>query len=183
VRRFVLCIRRKATQAGLASALWWAVSVGAQAPTAPITPIAPVVQAVLPGVGATVLAQGDAPMTAPIQARWDHIAAELRCLVCQNESLASSNAELAVDLRREVRSLIEQGQSDADIRSFLVKRYGDFVLYKPEVKPVTWLLWFGPFALLLMALAVALRLMRRKPAAPAPLTDSERERVRQMLES
>jgi cytochrome c-type biogenesis protein CcmH len=172
--------------AGLASALWWAVSAGAQVPSAPITPItpiAPVMQAVLPGVGATVLAQGDAPMTAPIQARWDHIAAELRCLVCQNESLASSNAELAVDLRREVRSLIEQGQSDADIRSFLVKRYGDFVLYKPEVKPVTWLLWFGPFALLLMALAVALRLMRRKPAAPAPLTDSERERVRRMLES
>lgn len=143
----------------------------------------PGVQAVLPGVSSPVSAQNDAPMTAPIQARWDHIAAELRCLVCQNESLASSNAELAVDLRREVRSLIEQGQSDAAIRSFLVKRYGDFVLYKPEVKPVTWLLWFGPFALLLMALAVALRLMRRKPAAPAPLTDSERERVRRMLES
>ena len=153
------------------------------APIAPIAPTAPVVQAALPGVGSTVLAQADAPMSAPIQARWDHIAAELRCLVCQNESLASSNAELAVDLRREVRSLIEQGQSDADIRRFLVKRYGDFVLYKPEVKPVTWLLWFGPFALLLMALAVALRLMRRTPVAPAPLTDSERERVRQMLES
>jgi cytochrome c-type biogenesis protein CcmH len=82
-----------------------------------------------------------------------------------------------------VRSLIEQGQSDADIRTFLVSRYGDFVLYKPEVKPVTWLLWFGPFALLLMALAVALRLMRRKPAAATPLTDSERERARQLLES
>ena len=150
---------------------------------APMASTSPVVQAALPGVGSTVLVQGDAPMTAPIQARWDHIAAELRCLVCQNESLASSNAELAVDLRREVRSLIEQGQSDADIRSFLVKRYGDFVLYKPEVKPVTWLLWFGPFALLLMALAVALRLMRRTPAASAPLTDSEHERVRQMLES
>jgi cytochrome c-type biogenesis protein CcmH len=176
-------IRRMAMHGGLAVAWCWAFSVGAQAPMAPMTPTASGVQAALPGVGSTVLAQGDAPMTAPIQARWDHIAAELRCLVCQNESLASSNAELAVDLRREVRSLIEQGQSDADIRSFLVKRYGDFVLYKPEVKPVTWLLWFGPFALLLMALAMALRLMRRTPAAPAPLTDSERERVRQMLES
>jgi cytochrome c-type biogenesis protein CcmH len=122
-------------------------------------------------------------MTPAVKARWDHIASELRCLVCQNESLASSNAELALDLRREVRSLIEQGQSDADIRTFLVSRYGDFVLYKPEVKPVTWLLWFGPFALLLMALAVALRLMRRKPAADTPLTDSERERARQLLES
>jgi cytochrome c-type biogenesis protein CcmH len=172
----------------LASVVAWAVCAGAQASTAPgvvsTSPApSPAVQAVLPGVSTPVSPQGDAPMSAPIQARWDHIAAELRCLVCQNESLASSNAELAVDLRREVRSLIEQGQSDADIRGFLVKRYGDFVLYKPEVKPVTWPLWFGPFALLLMALAVALRLMRRTPAAPAPLTDSERERVRQMLET
>lgn len=186
MKRAGFFMRRMAMQGGLACALGWALGVGAQAPSAPMattTPISPGVQVALPGVGATVLAQSDAPMTAPIQARWDHIAAELRCLVCQNESLASSNAELAVDLRREVRSLIEQGKSDTDIRSFLVKRYGDFVLYKPEVKPVTWLLWFGPFALLLMALAVALRLMRRTPAAPVPLTDSERERVRQLLES
>lgn len=128
-------------------------------------------------------AQPQTPMSPAVQARWDHLAAELRCLVCQNESLASSSAELAMDLRRELRHLIEQGQSDADIRSFLVSRYGDFVLYKPEVKPVTWLLWFGPFALLLGALVVALRLMRRNSAAPAPLTDSERARARQMLES
>ena len=141
------------------------------------------VQATWPGVGAPVAAHADAPMSAAVQARWDHIAAELRCLVCQNESLASSNAELALDLRRELRGLIEQGQSDADIRSFLVSRYGDFVLYKPEVKPVTWLLWFGPFVLLLGALAFALRLMRRTPAAPMPLTDSERARARQLLES
>ena len=130
-------------------------------------------------------AQTQEPMSPAVQARWDHLAAELRCLVCQNESLASSSAELAVDLRRELRGLIEQGQSDADIRRFLVSRYGDFVLYKPEVKPVTWLLWFGPFVLLLGALAVALRLMRRNPAAPAPapLTESERARARQLLES
>ena len=128
-------------------------------------------------------AQTPAPMSPAVQARWDHLAAELRCLVCQNESLASSSAELAMDLRRELRHMIEQGQSDADIRTFLVSRYGDFVLYKPEVKPVTWLLWFGPFALLLGALVVALRLMRRNSAAPAPLTDSERARARQMLES
>ena len=192
MKQRMFSVWRMAVHGTLAVACCWAVAVGAQAPMAqttpmapiaPMAPTAPVVQAVLPGVGSTVLAQADAPMSAPIQARWDHIAAELRCLVCQNESLASSNAELAVDLRREVRSLIEQGQSDADIRSFLVKRYGDFVLYKPEVKPVTWLLWFGPFALLLMALAVALRLMRRTPAASAPLTESERERARQMLET
>jgi len=159
----------------LLGSLWLCCAGGAVA--------VPSVQAPLPGVAVPVVLQTDAPMSPPIQARWDHIAAELRCLVCQNESLASSNAELAVDLRREVRSLIEQGQSDEAIRSFLVTRYGDFVLYKPEVKPVTWLLWFGPFVLLLLALLVALRLMRRDPDGPAPLTDSERERVRQLLES
>ncbi len=139
--------------------------------------------AALPEVAMMPKGPSEAPMSPSTQARWDHIAAELRCLVCQNESLASSNAELAVDLRREVRLLIEQDQSDADIRRFLVSRYGDFVLYKPEVKPVTWLLWFGPFVLLALALAVALRLMRRPPALPPPLTDRERERVRQLLES
>lgn len=145
------------------------------------TPQVSVPQVSMPAVAQPVSVQAEAPMSAPIQARWDHIAGELRCLVCQNESLASSNAELAVDLRREVRQLIEQGQSDDDIRRFLVSRYGDFVLYKPEVKPVTWLLWFGPFALLLLALGVAFRLMRRRPAAPT-LTDSERTRIRQLLE-
>lgn len=169
-----------------------ATGVGAASPGLPANAIqaSPLAQAVsglataaLPAVQAVATVQSEAPMTSVVKARWDHIAAELRCLVCQNESLASSNAELAVDLRREVRGLIEQGQSDADIRTFLVSRYGDFVLYKPEVKPVTWLLWFGPFVLLLGALAVALRLMRRSPAAPEPLTDSERERARQLLES
>jgi len=133
-------------------------------------------------VSAPPVAAEEASLSPRVQARWDRIAGELRCLVCQNESLASSSAELAVDLRREVRQLIEQDQSDAQIRAFLVSRYGDFVLYKPEVKPLTWLLWFGPFALLLLALAVALRLMRRQPAAAAPLSEQERERVRQLLE-
>ena len=171
---------------GLLASVWlWGAGVAAQAPVAArsCVGVPSGVHAPLPRVGAEGAAHIEPPMSSAVQARWDHIAAELRCLVCQNESLASSNAELAVDLRRELRSLIEQGQSDADIRSFLVSRYGDFVLYKPEVKPVTWLLWFGPFVLLLGALAVALRLMRRKAAAPAPLTDSERARVRQLLES
>ena len=118
-----------------------------------------------------------------IEKRLIHISEELRCLVCQNESLASSRAELANDLREEVRKLIRQDKSDGQIKEYLVTRYGDFVLYKPEVKPVTWLLWFGPFALLLGALVVAWRWMRRTPAAPEPLTDTERERVRQLLES
>jgi cytochrome c-type biogenesis protein CcmH len=151
--------------------LAWRVMAQGPAPTA-----------AMPPVSGLVAVTAEAPMTPAVKARWDHIAAELRCMVCQNESLASSNAELAVDLRREVRSLIEKDQSDADIRHFLVKRYGDFVLYKPELKPVTWLLWFGPFALLLLALVVVLRWLRRRPAEHAPLTDSERERARLMLE-
>lgn len=177
---------------GLASVWLWGSCVGVQAADARAGGSAalsssqaasPDVQAALPVVIANVAVQSDPPMSAAVQVRWDHIAAELRCLVCQNESLASSNAELALDLRRELRYLIEKGQSDDDIRSFLVSRYGDFVLYRPEFKPVTWLLWLGPFVLLLGALAIALRLMRRTPVAHAPLTDSERVRVRQLLES
>jgi cytochrome c-type biogenesis protein CcmH len=103
--------------------------------------------------------------------------------VCQNESLASSHAELADDLRQEVRELIRSGKSDQDIKDFLVARYGDFVLYRPEVKPLTWVLWFGPFLLLVVAaifLAVYLR-QRRALAAPAGLSDEERERAKQLL--
>jgi cytochrome c-type biogenesis protein CcmH len=71
------------------------------------------------------------------------ISAELRCLVCQNESLAGSRADLAMDLKREIRSQIQVGKSDAEIMDFMVSRYGDFVRYRPPVNPVTWLLWFG----------------------------------------
>ncbi|HVZ43689.1 MAG TPA: cytochrome c-type biogenesis protein [Ramlibacter sp.] len=83
-----------------------------------------------------------------VEQRLIAIAEEVRCLVCQNESLAGSRAELAEDLRREIRGQIRQGRSDAEILDFLVSRYGDFVLYRPRVKPLTWLLWFGPLLLL-----------------------------------
>lgn len=96
-----------------------------------------------------------------VEARLVKIAEDLRCLVCQNESLAGSRAELANDLRREVRSLIKSGKSDDEIKDFLVARYGDFVLYKPPVKPVTWLLWFGPMFLLFGALWILLRAIRQ----------------------
>jgi cytochrome c-type biogenesis protein CcmH len=113
------------------------------------------------------------------------ISQELRCLVCQNESLASSHAELADDLRREVRDLIRQGKSDVEIKEFLVSRYGDFVLYRPEVKPLTWVLWFGPFLLLAVAagfLGVYLRQRRAQAQAQAkPLSDEERARVQALL--
>ena len=114
-----------------------------------------------------------------VEARMVAIADELRCLVCQNESLASSHAELAEDLRREVRGLIREGKSDTEIKRFLVDRYGDFVLYRPEVKPLTWVLWFGPFALLMLALLVLVRYLRQRRAqVPSVTTLSEADRAR-----
>jgi cytochrome c-type biogenesis protein CcmH len=90
---------------------------------------------------------------------------ELRCLVCQNQTLAESPAGLAGDLRREVRSLVEQGKGDAEIKAFLRERYGDFVLYKPPVDPKTYLLWFGPFGLLLIGAASGWMVARRRSLA------------------
>lgn len=80
--------------------------------------------------------------------RMKRLSEELRCLVCQNQTLADSNAELAVDLKRQIETLMREGRSDDDIRDYMVARYGDFVLYKPPVKRSTWVLWFGPFAML-----------------------------------
>jgi cytochrome c-type biogenesis protein CcmH len=88
-----------------------------------------------------------------VEQRLIAISEEMRCLVCQNESLAGSRAELAQDLRRELRDLIRAGRSDQEIKHFMVSRYGDFVLYRPPVKPTTWLLWAGPFLLLVAAIS------------------------------
>jgi cytochrome c-type biogenesis protein CcmH len=121
-----------------------------------------------------------------IEQRLIHISEELRCLVCQNESLASSRAELANDLREEVRLLIRQDQSDVEIKAYLVARYGDFVLYRPEVKPLTWLLWFGPFALLLCGLVgMALYVRQRQGVQKLakPLSEKERDQVRVLLKT
>jgi cytochrome c-type biogenesis protein CcmH len=103
-----------------------------------------------------------------LDARLKSLETELRCLVCQNQTLAESNAPLAEDLRREVRELAVSGKSDDEIRGYLVARYGDFVLYKPPVKPTTWLLWFGPFALLAGGLAVWWTIVRRRTPIAAP---------------
>ncbi len=85
-----------------------------------------------------------------VEQRLISISEEMRCLVCQNESLAGSRSDLANDLRREIRILIQEGKSDDQIRAFMVERYGDFVLYRPPVKPITWLLWIGPFVILVI---------------------------------
>ena len=90
---------------------------------------------------------------------------ELRCLVCQNQTLAESNAPLAEDLRKEVRDLATGGRSDDEIRAYLVARYGDFVLYRPPVKSTTYVLWFGPFVLLVAGAVVWWRLSRRRSRA------------------
>jgi cytochrome c-type biogenesis protein CcmH len=95
-------------------------------------------------------------------ARLKRLESELRCLVCQNQTLADSNAPLAEDLRREVRELASSGKSDDEIKQYLVARYGDFVLYKPPIQGNTWLLWFGPFALLLGGGAIWYAIVRRR---------------------
>jgi cytochrome c-type biogenesis protein CcmH len=102
------------------------------------------------------------------QARYEQLIRDLRCLVCQNESIADSNAPLASDLRREVHDLIAKGRSDAEIRTFLTDRYGDFVLYRPPLRPRTWLLWSAPVLFLLGGLGlVGVIVARRARAARA----------------
>ena len=117
------------------------------------------------------------------EARLKALAVELRCLVCQNQTLADSNAPLAEDLRREVREMIAKNMSDQDIINFLVERYGDFVLYRPPLRATTTVLWIGPFLLLAVAgtvLIMALR--RRKKTLPdVVVSDADRERVVQLL--
>ncbi len=117
------------------------------------------------------------------EARLKQLAVELRCLVCQNQTLADSNAPLAEDLRREVRDMIAKNMSDREIIDFLVERYGDFVLYRPPWKASTTLLWVGPFLLLIGgATALVMALKRRGQTLPdAPVTDEEHRRVEQLL--
>ena len=117
------------------------------------------------------------------EARLKALAVELRCLVCQNQTLADSNAPLAEDLRREVREMIAKDMSDKEIIDFLVTRYGDFVLYRPPLKPTTTLLWLGPFLMLIggaTVLVLALR-RRQKKLADVSLSEAERNRVAQLL--
>lgn len=134
---------------------------------------------------ATARAQEAAPLAEDpaVEQRLVSIATELRCLVCQNESLAGSQAPLAQDLRREVRNLIKSGKSDQEVKDFLVSRYGDFVLYRPPVKPTTWLLWIGPFVLMAAGIAVLVAYLRRRSreVKDTMLSDEERRRAEALL--
>jgi cytochrome c-type biogenesis protein CcmH len=118
-----------------------------------------------------------------IEARMKALTEQLRCLVCQNETLAESRADLAEDLRREIRKEIRAGKSDPEIIAFLTQRYGDFILYNPPVKTTTYLLWFGPFVLLVFGIAVLFRYLRRRKTLihEKPLTDGERKQAEDLL--
>ena len=118
------------------------------------------------------------------EARARTLSRELRCLVCQNESIDDSNADLAGDLRRLVRQRIAAGDSDEQVKRYLVARYGEFVLLKPPVEPATYLLWFGPPAVLLLGAGLVVghyRSRRREPERPADLSPEERARLERLL--
>ena len=113
-----------------------------------------------------------APVDAALEQRVTHLAAELRCLVCQNQTIADSQAPLALELKNQVREQLARGASEQDVLAFMVQRYGDFVLYRPPLKQATWLLWFGPF-LLLGAGLLLLILKLRRPAFQETISEAE----------
>jgi len=136
-------------------------------------------------LAAALVQAKEAPLAAQdagLEQRLTDLAEELRCLVCQNQSLADSNAELAVDLRRQIREQLERGASERDVIGFMVQRYGDFVLYRPPLKASTLLLWCGPFLLLGLGLFLFARRVRSGSRQAAPLSDAERARAAALLE-
>ena len=143
--------------------------------------IAALLWALTTGVAHATLEEFD--FTGPVdEQRFRELIGQLRCLVCQNESLAASQAELAQDLREEVYKMMAQGQDDAQIVDFLVARYGDFVLYNPPVKPTTYPLWIGPFLLLAVAGLVLFRSVSRRARQPEDtLSPEQRRRVEAAL--
>jgi cytochrome c-type biogenesis protein CcmH len=135
----------------------------------------------------SVLAKEAPPAVADpvLEKRVMALADELRCLVCQNQTIADSHADLAIDLKNQIREKLKAGMSEKQILEFMVARYGDFVLYRPPVKATTIPLWFGPFALLFAALAGMFYyiLRRRRSTAPQSLSQAEQARVQSLLDS
>ena len=116
------------------------------------------------------------------EARYQKLTNELRCVVCQNQSVADSNAELAQDVRNLVRTQISEGQTNEQINTFLVERYGDFVLYNPPLTEKTYILWLGPFVLMLLAFIILMSFISRQAKAKSmALTDAERDKLNQAL--
>jgi len=118
-----------------------------------------------------------------LEQRVMRLAEELRCLVCQNQTIADSHAGLAVDLKKQIREQLSAGRSDKQVLAYMVDRYGDFVLYRPPVKGTTAALWFGPFALLAFGAATAVVIVRRRRphAGASTMTDAQRQRAAAML--
>src|SRR5438874_10366052 len=134
--------------------------------------------------GFAVTAKEAQPVDDPaIEQRLHALAQQLRCLVCQNETLADSQADLAQDLRQQIREQMKAGRTDQEIVGFLTQRYGDFILYKPPVKTTTYLLWFGPFVLLFAGTGVLYRYLKRRRELidDKPLTTDERKRAEEIL--
>jgi cytochrome c-type biogenesis protein CcmH len=119
-----------------------------------------------------------------VESRLKGLAEELRCLVCQNQTIADSNAPLALDLRNQIRTQIAQGRSDDQIRGYMVERYGDFVLYKPPLKATTMLLWIGPFLMIALGAVIFAGVVRRRREAPveSALEPSRREEIEALLD-
>jgi len=118
-----------------------------------------------------------------LEARVQSLSEVLRCLVCQNQNLADSHADLAIDLKNQVREMLRQGRSEKEVIDYMVERYGDFVLYRPPLKRTTWLLWGAPFLLLLGGLAGLFWLLRRRHAVvEAPLDEIERQAAARLLQ-
>ncbi|MGE5652132.1 MAG: cytochrome c-type biogenesis protein [Bacillota bacterium] len=137
-------------------------------------------------LGASAALAREAPTVATnpeLEKRVLSLSEELRCLVCQNQTLADSHAELAIDLKNQVREKLAAGMSDKQVVDYMVERYGDFVLYRPPVKATTWLLWFGPFLLLVGGIAVlAVKLMKRRNAAE-DLPEEDLQRAAALLDA
>jgi cytochrome c-type biogenesis protein CcmH len=129
--------------------------------------------------------ESNEPPDPAVEQRLAKLSQELRCLVCQNETLADSRADLAEDLRDEIRIQIRAGKSDQEIIAFLTQRYGDFILYRPPVRPTTYLLWFGPFVLLLAGLAILFRYIKRRRDMidEQPLSSADRAQAEKLLGS
>ena len=136
----------------------------------------------LPGAPGGAVEPAERLADPALEARARAISAELRCLVCQNESIDESHADLAHDIRVLVRERLAAGDTDARATGAVVSRYGDFVLLRPPVNPATWLLWFGPVMLLVFGLAGTLLWLRRRPmTAPPPLSDAEQRSLDRLL--
>lgn len=126
----------------------------------------------------------EAPLAAAdpeLEKRVMELSDELRCLVCQNQTLADSNAELAIDLKNQVREKLASGMSNQDVIDYMVERYGEFVLYRPPVKGATWLLWFGPFLLLAGGIGMLLLKLKRRRPADSVIPDAELARASALL--